>query len=156
MKKTFTTYNVKTVEKKNVYTTTTYSMPEEGIASNKTFYIDEMYRWGEAVLEVEGDFILEESEDSYNDPLYLDHHTIIDQNFDDGCSLEFRFEEEDEWTEEEREYVEKLFENDYYNAFDEHGIYCDDFQARFYGPLEIEKGHVEEREVEEVRGTWPF
>lgn len=156
MKKTFTTYEVKTVEKKNVYTTSTYSMPDEGIAAGKTFYIYEMYRWGEATLEVEGDIVLEESSDPYGDPLYLDSYNVIDQNFDDGCSLEFGFEDDDEWTDEERVFVEQLFENDSYTGFDDHGISCDDFSAKFYGPLEIKVASVEEREVKEAKGTWPF
>lgn len=156
MKRTYTVYKVKTAEKKNVFTTSTYSMPDEGVAKNKTFYINEIYRWGEATLEVEGDCVVEAFEDPYNDPFYLDSYNIIDQDFEDGCSLEFKFEEDDEWTDEEKAFVEQLFDNDSYTGFDDHGIYCDDFSARFYGPLEIEKGHVEEREVEEVKGTWPF
>lgn len=156
MKKTFTHYRVKTSEKKNVYTTSTYSMSDEGVAANKVFYIDEMYRWGEALLEVEGDTVVEASDDPYNDPLYLDSYVIIDQDFQDGCSLEFRFEEDDEWTDEEKAFVEQVFENDSYTGFDDHGIFCDDFSARFYGPLEIVKESSEERDVEEVKGTWPF
>lgn len=156
MKRTYTTYKVKTAEKKNAYTISTYSMPDEGIAANKTFYIDEMYRWGEALLEVEGDMIVEAFEDPYNDPFYLDSYNIIDQDFQDGCSLVFRFEEDDEWTDEEKQFVEQIFENDSYSGFEEHGIYCDDFSARFYGPLEIEKESSEEREVEVTERTWPF
>lgn len=148
------TYRVKTVEKKNVYTTSYYDMPDEGIAAGKRFFIEEMYRWGECIVVTEDEELKAENY-SYTSPFSVSSYEVEDQNMDDGCSLEFKFG--DDWTDEEKEYVEGIWDSDSYSGFDERGIFMDDCDTEYYGPLEIEL--LSEEEVEDTpppKKAWPF
>ena len=128
-------YEISTKEKKNVYTTSYYKMPDEGVAAGKTFRMEEMYRWGKVTIE--SDEPITESSDPYKFPLEVTGYDVLDQEMDDGCSLYFKFD--DTWTDEEKQYIEDIWETECYSGFDEKGIWLDEVDTEFYGPLEIEE-----------------
>lgn len=127
------TWHVATTEKKNVFLQSIMQMPSEGIAAGKTFTMTEWYRWGDVTVESEDKPV--QAEDPYNQPFCLDDYEVIDQNQDDGVSLDFEFGED--WTEEEISYVEGLWDEGGWGTFDENGIWIDDVCTEYYGPLEI-------------------
>jgi hypothetical protein len=147
-------YEVKPAEKKNVFTSTSYSM-EDG----RVFYMEETYRWGRATIE--SDVAPQESEDPYRDPFDLDDYTVIDQESDDGCSLDFSFE--GEWTDEQKQEVFEAWEEDAWDGLDRIGASSDDYTMKFYGPLEIECVGESETPPEDnstdsdaPKRSWPF
>lgn len=151
-------WEIKTVEKKNVFQRTHFVVPSDGeIAAGKTFYMEEWYRWGRCV--VRSDEAPTAAVDPYKYPLDLGDYDVDDQECDDGCYLEFSFEEDDEWTEEERAYIEDLWEEDGWCSFEEHGIQSDDCDVEYHGPLEItEVGEVDDTPPHgsDVKNAWPF
>jgi hypothetical protein len=130
-------WEVRPIEKKCVYTRTTYYVPDDSeIAAGKKFYMDEMYRWGRCIIR--SDVKPEQhAEDPYGNPFELSDYDIEDQESDDGCSLDFEFEDDDDWTEEERAYIEDLWEEDSWSAFEDNGIYMDEHDTQYVGPLEV-------------------
>jgi len=142
-------YEIETKEKKNVYTTSYYTMPNEGIAANKQFRIEEMFRWGKATIEA--DEPITESEDPYKIPFNLTCYDIQDQEFDDGCSLYIYFDET--WTEEEKQYVQDLWDQECYSGLEENGIELEEVDTEFYGPLEITL--IDESQTVPSKGSWP-
>lgn len=126
-------YIIETKEKKNAYTYTTFEMPDEGVAAGKTFVIEEMWRWGKVTIESEDK--PEQDDEPYKFPLYVSEYDIVDQEFDDGCSLDFVFGEG--WQEAEKDYVKNLYDDDGLMSFEEHGIEFDDQEIAMYGPLTI-------------------
>jgi hypothetical protein len=150
-------WQVGTKEKKCVYTRTHYEMPDDSpVAPGKTFYIDEMYRWGHCTVR-SNTKPEQHPEDPYSYPFRLDEYEIEDQECDDGCSLFFEYEEDDEWTEEEKEYVQDLWDEDSWSAFDEHGIYCSDHSTEYVGPLEVTCiDDTPEEPKPAPSATWPF
>lgn len=146
-------YEVRPVEKKNVYTTSYYTMPDDGPAAGKMFAIEEMYRWGRCTVETDEPITIQE--DPYKIPFDFDDYIVLDQEMDDGCSLDFVFH--GDWTDEEKEYIESIWDQESYSGFDEKGIYIDETESYFYGPLEItliEDGNKEEDLPK--TGGWPF
>jgi hypothetical protein len=126
-------YKVSTKEKKNVFIRTEY-IAMIGPAAGKTFFTDEWYRWGSCIIEVqEGEDLPYENEDPYACPFLLEDWEIVDQESDDGCTFEFEFSEE--WTEEEKESIEELW--DLGNFWD--NVEITDVWTDYYGPLEIEQ-----------------
>ena len=126
-------YRIATAEKKNVFIRTECTVLE-GIAQGKTFYTEEWYRWGHCTVEVEDDVDPPAAaEDPYQTPLSLDDDMfiVVDQESDDGCSLQFEFG--DEWTEEEKDAIGELWnEGDFWDA-----VQIDDCFTHYYGPLEV-------------------
>lgn len=150
-------WEVRPEEKKCVYMRTTYIVPSDSeIAAGKVFYMDEMYRWGRCVVR-SNDKPQQHADDPYSYPFNLSDYEIEDQESDDGCSLEFVFEDGDEWSEEEKQYIEDLWEEDLYSAFEDNGICVDDCDTQYYGPLEITCiDNTIEPEKPKPTGGWPF
>lgn len=149
-------WEIKTAEKKCVYQRTHFIVSEDSdVAAGKTFYMDEMYRWGRCVVRTNDKPT--QAEDPYADPFELSNYEVDDQECDDGCSLDFEFDDDDNWTEEEKAYIEDLWERDGWMAFEEEGIYSVDCDTSYVGPLEIV---CIDETVDEVaplaKGTWPF
>ena len=150
-------WEVKPIEKKCVYMRTTYYVSDDSeVAAGKKFYMDEMYRWGRCV--VRSDVKPEhDAEDPYGNPFELSDYEIEDQESDDGCSLDFEFADEDNWTEEEKAYIEDLWEEDSWSAFDANGIYADDCDTQYVGPLEVAcVDDTPEPEAPKPTSGWPF
>ena len=151
-------WEIRPEEKKCVYMRTTYYVSDDSeIAAGKKFYMDEMYRWGRCVVRSD-EKPTYNTEDPYGIPFELSDYEIDDQESDDGCSLDFAFDEDDEWTEEEKAYIEELWEQDQWSAFDENEIYADDCDTQYYGPLEITcvDDTPEPAETPKPTGGWPF
>jgi len=122
-------YKVETVEKKNVFIRTRYTMPDEGPSPVRSFYTEEWYRWGSCIVESDEPIVV--NEDPYNNPFDLDEYDIEDQDADDGCSFVFVFGEE--WTEEEKKEIEELWDNgDFYDM-----VNIEECETQYYGPLEV-------------------
>jgi hypothetical protein len=146
-------WEVKTLVKKNVFQRTHFVVPDDSeIAAGKTFYMEEWYRWGRCVIRTDTPPAIEE--DPYTDPLDLDYYDVEDQECDDGCALVFTFEDRDGWTEEEKQFIEDLWSEDGWLAFEEHGIMSDDCDVHYYGPLEIVC--IDDTPEPVSTGTWPF
>ena len=148
-------WEVRPEEKKCVYIRTTYVVSADSeVAAGKVFYMDEMYRWGRCVVR-SNDKPEHHPEDPYGIPFELSEYEIEDQESDDGCSLDFVFE--DDWTEEEKAYVEDLWENDAWSGFEENGIYADECDTEYYGPLEVTcVDETPEPETPKPTSGWPF
>lgn len=150
-------WEIKTAEKKNVFQRTHFVVPDDGnVAAGKTFYMEEWYRWGRCVVRTDDKPTI--NEDYYKIPFDLNDYYVEDQECDDGCSLDFAFDEQDDWTEEEEQYIRDLWEQDSWMSFEEHGIQSDDCDTEYYGPLEIEcvDDTPEPEEKPATKGTWPF
>lgn len=153
-------WEVKTTEKKCVYTRTTYYVPDDSeIAAGKCFYIDEMYRWGSCIIR--SDTKPEHhNDDPYRFSFQLSDYEIEDQESDDGCSLEFVFEEDDEWTEEEQQYIESLWDEGSWSSFEDNEIYADEYVTEYVGPLEVvcidDTPEPEKPQGSDVPNAWPF
>lgn len=148
-------WEVRPEEKKNVYTRTTYVVSSDSeVAAGKVFYMEEVYRWGRCVIRSD-EKPTYNTEDPYSVPFELSDYEVEDQESDDGCSLDFKFE--DDWTDEERAHIEGLWEKDQWYAFDDNQIYADDIDTKYYGPLEI-VCIDDTPEVEAPKSTsgWPF
>lgn len=152
-------WEVKTVEKKNVFQQTTFVVPNDSeIAAGKTFYMTEWYRWGRCVVRSEVKPTPACDEAYYQIPFELGNYEVEDQECDDGCSLDFTFEDTDDWSDEERQYISDLWEEDGWCSFEEHGIEADDCDTDYYGPLEITcLGDVPDKpHGSDVKNAWPF
>lgn len=150
-------WEVRPVEKKCVYLRTTYYVPDDSeVAAGKRFFIDEMYRWGRCTIRSDEKPQYHE-DDPYGIPFELSDYEVEDQESDDGCSLDFTFDAEDEWTEEEKQYIEGLWEDDSWSAFEDNGIYADDCDTEYYGPLEVTCiDDTPEPEQPKPTSGWPF
>lgn len=149
-------WEIRPVEKKCVYTRTTYYVPDDSeIAAGKRFFIDEMYRWGRCTIRSDEKPQYYE-DDPYGFPFELSDYEVEDQESDDGCSLDFVYDEDDEWTEEEKQYIEGLWEDDSWSAFEDNGIYADDCDTKYYGPLEVTEVGEEPDTPPPATGGWPF
>lgn len=150
-------WEIKTVEKKNVLQQTTFVVPSDSeIAAGKTFYMTEWYRWGRCVVRSNEKPTYNESV-AYQIPFELGKYDIMDQECDDGCSLDFTFEDTDDWTEEERQYIHDTWEEDGWLSFEEHGIESYDCDTDYYGPLEITCiDDAPEEPKPTPKSTWPF
>jgi hypothetical protein len=126
------------------------------IAAGKKFYMDEMYRWGHCIVRSD-EKPAHHPTDPYGLPFELNDYEIEDQECDDGCSLDFEFEDEDEWTEEERAYIEDLWEEGQWSAFEDNEIYMDDHETQYVGPLEVTcVDETPEPETPKPTNGWPF
>lgn len=150
-------WEIRPEEKKCVYMRTTYYVPDDSeVAAGKCFYIDEMYRWGRCVVR-SNIKPTQHPDDPYSFPFDLSEYEVEDQESDDGCSLDFVFDDADEWTEEEKQYIEGLWEEDSWSAFEDNGIYADECDTQYYGPLEVTcVDETPEPEKPKATGGWPF
>lgn len=122
-------YSIKNKEKKSVYVNETWAN-EDG---SERFVIEEMYRWGETVIDV-SDEELEMFEDmKQSSEFRVSEFAIEDQNLDDGCSLYFNTDGDDELLEK----LEALWEEEGYSALEAAGYYLDDSETYYIGELEI-------------------
>ena len=119
-------YKISTIEKKSVVEKNFY------VKDDKTFYIEQGYRWGY--------FTTDEKPDLENyDPnigLMIYEYDVDDHSFDDGCWIEFYYD--DEITEEEREQIENAWEEDWYEGIEASGWSEGDSEVWFHGELEVE------------------
>lgn len=148
-------WQVETKEKKCVYQRTHFEVPDDSeYAAGKTFYLDEMYRWGKCT--VKSDTKPEHHPtDPYSNSFDLNDYEVEDQECDDGCSLDIVYG--DDWTEEEKQYIENLWEEGQWSAFDENGIYCSDCDTEYVGPLEVTLiDDTPEEPKPAPKATWPF
>jgi len=122
-------YLIKNKEKKSVYTNETWTN-EDG---SERFIIEEMYRWGETVINVD-DEELELFEDmKSSDEFYVSEFAIEDQDLNDGCSLYFNTDGDEELMEK----LEALWEEEGYVALEAAGYFLDDVETYYIGELEI-------------------
>ena len=145
-------WTIKTLEKKNVRTLSEWCMPDEGVAAGKTFYIEEWWRWGEWTVRTDKE--PRQADDCYEEPIDMDEFDVDDQNLDDGVALDFQFGSD--WTEEEKAYVEQLWDEDSYTSFEEAGIYQNDCYTQAYGPVEVVCIDDTPEPEPKEGGTWPF
>ena len=120
-------YKISTIDKKCVIEKNFYEK------DGKTFYIEQGYRWG--YFETEDPIDVEELKN--NDELMIYKYDVIDHCFNDGCWIEFYYD--DEITEEEREAIESAWEEDSYEGIEGLGWYDDEYEVWFLGPLEVEE-----------------
>ena len=85
-------FKIKPLTKKSIYD----FMQWEGDGENegKSFIVEEMYRWGHAIIETEDDVTLEQlkqaiKSDTNQGHFYGQDYIIHDMAMDDGCSLYF-------------------------------------------------------------------
>lgn len=123
---------VSTVEKKSVIEKNYYER------DGKTFYIEQGYRWGYFVTEDEVDLENYDPEEG----LLIYNYDVIDHSFDDGCWIEFYYD--DEITEEEREEIETAWGEDWYEGLEALGWSDDEYEVWFRGELEKEEVPEEE------------
>lgn len=126
-------YVIKNTDKKSVYCTETWYNDE----TDESFYIEEMFRWGETVLWLDEDDLKEIQNDiAEGNPIIVSHYTIEDQNLDDGCAMDFYSAEDDQ---ELVERVEKIWENDFYSGLEDAGFFQEDAEVVYHGPCTIEE-----------------
>jgi len=119
-------YKVSTIEKKSVIEKNFYTKDD------KTFYIEQGYRWGYFTTDEKPDL------DDYDpeEGLMIYQYDVDDHSFDDGCWIEFHYD--DEITEEEREQIESAWEEDWYDGLNALGWMDDEYEVWFHGELEVE------------------
>lgn len=126
------TYVVKTLEKKNVLNVEHWENEDRG------FIIEEMFRWGEATIEVDDDFDPDDwAEGDYEEGFPVSEFTIVDMNNDDGCSMYFTPKEGDEYKELTEEQIDEMWEYNQYQSFEDAGYTIEDVDTIFLGPLEF-------------------
>lgn len=150
---TYRSFRISTEDKKSVVVTETFDKTIDGVTY--TFDIETTWRWGSAVVSGED---LEESDFHQEGGFELTGWEIDDQNYDDGVALWFNYS--DNFTDEMKEEVERLWEEDGYSGLEENEWYMCDVETWFYGPINVEL--LEERETEEEEESssdkpkWPF
>lgn len=147
-------WEIKTAEKKNAFQRTYFDVPAGQPGAGKRFAMDEWYRWGWCTVRTDVE-PKADGDDPHENPLELGDFELEDNNMDDGCSLSFDFPESENWTEEEIEYIERLWEQDGWLAFEENGIEAGDCDIHYYGPLEVTCIDATP-EKPKAKGTWPF
>ena len=130
-------YKISTVDKKSVIEKNFYSKED------KSFYIEQGYRWGYFVTEDPVDV----EELRAEDELMIYDYDVVDHSFDDGCWIDFHYD--DEITEEEREAIETAWEEDWYEGIEALGWSEGDSEVWFLGQLEVEELSDEEDGIED-------
>ncbi len=135
-------YKISTVEKKSVIEKNFYEK------DGKTFYIEQGYRWGYFTTNEKPD--LEDYDPS--EGLMIYQYDVDDHSFDDGCWIEFHYD--DKITEEEREQIENAWEEDWYEGLNNLGWQDDEYEVWFLGDLEVEnlpkQFEDEEEDISEI------
>ena len=120
-------YKVSTVEKKNV-------VEKESFTKDGKFaIIKQGYRWGYFTTDEKPDL------ENYNpeEGLMIYDYNVEDHSFDDGCWIEFEYD--DELTEEEQEEFENAFNEGWYEGVEGLGWEQDEGEVWFHGDLEVEE-----------------
>ena len=118
---------VSTVEKKSVIEKNFFTK------DGKTFYIEQGYRWGYFVTEDEVDLESIDPEEG----LMIYDYDVIDHSFDDGCWIEFHYD--DELDQDERDAIETAWEEDWYGGLENLGWMEDETEVWFLGELTKEE-----------------
>lgn len=118
-------YKISTNEKKCVIEKNFY------VKDDKSFYIEQGYRWGYFTTNEKPDL------ENYNpeEGIMIYNYDVDDHSFDDGCWIEFYYD--DEITEEEREAIENAWEEDWYEGLNNLGWVDDEYEVWFLGDLEV-------------------
>jgi len=131
-------YKVSTIEKKSVIEKNFY------VKDGKSFYIEQGYRWGYFTTDEKPDL------DDYDpeEGLMIYQYDVDDHSFDDGCWIEFYYD--DEITDEEREAIENAWEEDWYEGLNNLGWQDDEYEVWFRGELEVEDLPKHEEDNEDL------
>lgn len=128
-------YVLKNVDKKSVYNTETWYNDE----TDQTFFVEEMFRWGETVLLLDEDELKEIQECiSEQIPIVASDYEIEDQNLDDGCAMDF-YSDDNENDEDFVAQIEEMWDNKFYEGFEEAGFFQEDSEVVYHGPCTIEE-----------------
>lgn len=148
-------WEIRPVEKKNVFQRTSWIVGDGAeMAAGKTFYMEEWYRWGRCIVESDTEPTV--SDEPYTIPFELSDYEVQDQESDDGCTLDFVFPEDEGWTEEEKQFVQDLWDEGAWSSLEENDMYTDDCDTEYYGPLEIVCIDSTPSEKPKATGGWPF
>ena len=124
-----TLYLIKNKQKKSVYVNETWTN-EDG---SESFIIEEMYRWGETVINVDNEELEMFEDMKSSDAFYVTEFAIEDQDLNDGCSLYFNTDGDDELMEK----LEAIWEEDGHAGLEAAGYFFDDAETYYIGELEI-------------------
>ena len=120
-------YKISTIDKKSVIEKNFYEK------DGKSFHIENGYRWGYFITEDP----IDAEELKKNNELMIYDYDVIDHSFDDGCWLEFYYD--DEIDQDERDAIENAWEEDWYEGFENLGWNEDESEVWFLGDLEVEE-----------------
>jgi hypothetical protein len=120
-------YKISTVDKKSVIEKNFYEK------DGKSFYIEQGYRWGYFITEDPVDV----EELQKKDELMIYDYDVIDHSFDDGCWIDFNYD--DEIDQDERDAIENAWEEDWYEGLEALGWSEDESEVWFHGDLEVEE-----------------
>ena len=118
---------VSTIDKKSVIEKNFYEK------DGKSFYIEQGYRWGYFITEDHIDVEALRTEDE----LMIYDYDVIDHSFDDGCWIDFNYD--DEIDQDERDAIETAWEEDWYEGLESLGWHEGDSEVWFHGELEVEE-----------------
>lgn len=144
------TFRVSTVEKKSIGSIETFEKVIDGVTYRAD--LENWYRWGYAIISG----VDNEEDLKQHDPLEITGYEIEDQDFEDGVAAYWHFSSN--VTDEVKEEVERLWDEEGYYALEEAGWSHVDTETFFHGPLEIELVSEEEDEQtdESPKSAWPF
>jgi len=122
-------YKLSNLDKKSVYTREYWSSSEHG-----SFEIEEMFRWGETVLNLTPEEREEIEEQIKNgDTIMASNYEIYDQDLMDGCSLYF-----EECEGPTVELLEMMWDTGGFSSFEEAGYDFDDVEVQYVGACTLE------------------
>lgn len=129
-------YKVSTIDKKSVIEKNFY------VKDGKSFYIEQGYRWGYFITEdpVNADEINAEGE------LMIYDYDVVDHSFDDGCWIDFVYDDEIE--QEDRDAIENAWEEEWYEGIEALGWREEDTEVWFNGELEVEEITEEDEDID--------
>ena len=130
-------YKISTVDKKSVIEKNFYEK------DGKSFYIEQGYRWGYFITEDPVDV----EELKAKDELMIYDYDVVDHSFDDGCWIDFNYD--DEIDQDERDAIETAWEEDWYEGLEALGWHEDESEVWFNGQLEVEELLEDDDGVEE-------
>ena len=128
-------YVLKNLEKKNVWNTEYWS-DERG----RRFGVEEMFRWGETILELDEDEVSEIQTYIFEEtPVAVSEYTIYDNGLIDCCAFDiFQCHNMDNPDDVITvDIVEEMWDNDMYTAFEEAGFEIDEVDLVYHGPCEL-------------------
>lgn len=133
MKHKISTVDKKSVIEKNFYT-----------KDDKTFYIEQGYRWGYFVTEDP----IDTEEIRASDELMIYDYDVVDHSFDDGCWIDFNYD--DEIDQDERDAIENAWEEDWYEGIEALGWVEGDSEVWFLGQLEVEEVLDDDEDLDNI------
>lgn len=128
-------YILKNLEKKNVWNTEYWS-DERG----RRFGIEEMFRWGETILELDEDEVSEIQTYIFEEtPIQVGDYSIYDNGMMDCCAHDFfqcnNLDNQDDVITVDQ--VQEMWDNDQYSAFEEAGFEVDEIDLVYHGLCEL-------------------